>query len=100
MRNTCRVLVETVKYIHDKDVVHRDIRPSNVLLTSSDRDRTLKLTGFGAACSVQGGYATTQARQFEFAAPEILLNKKHGKVRNAITQEGDGLNVAAGGCLS
>ncbi|CAN0022475.1 unnamed protein product [Ascophyllum nodosum] len=79
VRNTCRVLVETVKYIHDKDVVHRDIRPSNVLLTSSDRDRTLKLTGFGAACSVQGGYATTQARQFEFAAPEILLNKKHGK---------------------
>ncbi len=41
-----RELVSVVKYLHMNHIVHRDIRASNILLTS---DGHIKLTDFGLA---------------------------------------------------
>ena len=42
-----RELLESVEYIHMKDILHRDIKPENILLHMEDGKRTLKLADFG-----------------------------------------------------
>lgn len=43
-----------VKYLHSRDIVHRDLKSDNIGVSSSG---TLKLIDFGAASSVQGMHA-------------------------------------------
>ncbi|KAG9046478.1 pkb-activating kinase-like protein [Tulasnella sp. UAMH 9824] len=39
-------LVDTLQYIHNMNIVHRDVKPENVLL---DAERRIKITDFGSA---------------------------------------------------
>lgn len=39
-------LVDTLEYIHNMNIVHRDVKPENVLL---DAERRIKITDFGSA---------------------------------------------------
>ena len=69
-------LLKALLYMHSGDVVHRDIRPANLLLNS---ESLLKLAGFGLAHSVSApdnvakpalsDYVATRC----YYAPEILL---------------------------
>jgi serine/threonine protein kinase len=47
-----RELMAVLKYCHEMGVVHRDIKPDNVLLTKAGR---LKLADFGLAVRVADG---------------------------------------------
>jgi len=60
-----RQLAEAVQFAHDRDVVHRDIKPHNVLLAVSNPDAkpqaavVPKLTDFGLARTREGGHSVT-----------------------------------------
>jgi serine/threonine-protein kinase len=46
-----RELLTTVRELHAQDVVHRDVKPANILLTTLDEERlALRLIDYGAAC--------------------------------------------------
>ena len=38
-----------VKYLHDNNIAHRDVKPENLLYSSKEPDAVLKLTDFGFA---------------------------------------------------
>lgn len=54
----------------------RDLKPENILIA---QDGYLKLTDFGFAKYLESGRTYTLCGTPEYLAPEILLNKGHGK---------------------
>ncbi|CAG9335692.1 unnamed protein product [Blepharisma stoltei] len=63
------------EYMHSLNIVYRDLKPENLLISA---DGYLKLTDFGFAKTVEGRTYTLCGTP-EYLAPEILLNKGHGK---------------------
>lgn len=78
-----RQILKGVQYLHDHDVVHRDLKPDNILMTSLNSGARIVITDFGHArflpkTDSQHRFANKrQKRMFsvagtlEYAAPEI-----------------------------
>lgn len=58
--NLLKELMLVIKYCHDMGVVHRDVKPENVLLTSSGK---IKLADFGLAVRLSKGEHTYSQRR-------------------------------------
>jgi len=68
-------VVCALEYLHDHGIVHRNLKPENLLL---GEDGYLKLTEFGCAKSVTGGRTFTLCGTPDYMAPEELTGKGHG----------------------
>ena len=44
-----RQVLEALKYLHENDVVHRDVKPDNILISSPAGAARVVLTDFGSA---------------------------------------------------
>lgn len=44
-----RQILEALRYCHENDIVHRDIKPESVLLATKENSAPVKLGGFGVA---------------------------------------------------
>lgn len=71
-RELCRILLDTVNYMHENHIVHRDLKPENLLLTSHSDDASVKIADFGLARSVADGSVNDACGTPAFVAPEIL----------------------------
>ena len=72
-RDTCKIVLEAVRYCHQNHVAHRDLKPENLLLQSDVDDTTVKIADFGFAKKVhKPNSLTTQCGTPGYVAPEIL----------------------------
>ncbi|CUG83400.1 protein kinase, putative [Bodo saltans] len=70
----CLQVAEGLKYLHDNDVLHLDVKPANILRFGS----TVKLCDFGIAKTIDKTGETKAANRHTvaYAAPELLLGQK------------------------
>ncbi|CAG8520286.1 7035_t:CDS:10 [Paraglomus occultum] len=82
-RSYFRDIILGVEYLHSNDIVHRDIKPDNLLLSSDD---TLKIVDFGVSEIFASGNDKTvkPAGSPAFMAPE-LCESGHGEISGKAT---------------
>ncbi|XP_063124246.1 putative sperm motility kinase W [Rattus norvegicus] len=68
-------IVSAIKYCHTLDIVHRDIKPQNIV---EDEDGLMKVIDFGLAAHQRPGTLLSgKCGTKRFAAPEILLGEPY-----------------------
>lgn len=66
----CNQLLETVNFIHSKQIVHLDIKPANIMVTKTN---TLKLVDLGFLCKVTGRSCKIRGSTPEYSAPNLNI---------------------------
>uniref|UniRef100_A0A7E4VVL5 Peripheral plasma membrane protein CASK n=1 Tax=Panagrellus redivivus TaxID=6233 RepID=A0A7E4VVL5_PANRE len=70
-----RQLVEALHFMHSQRIIHRDIRPHNIVLATVDNNTPLKVRGFGVALRLDEGETTLKAPRVgipQFMSPEVV----------------------------
>ncbi|MQM20229.1 hypothetical protein Taro_053245, partial [Colocasia esculenta] len=82
-------LLKGIQHCHDNEVIHRDIKSSNILVNN---EGYLKLADFGLACMFpeEGGDLTDTVVSLWYRAPELLLGER---------QYGSAIDMWAVGCI-
>ncbi len=73
--NAMRSIIQVVKYLHSKNICHRDIKPEHFLLTTNEREtQKIKLIDFGLARKHDLGSKpmTSFTGSPSFVAPEVI----------------------------
>jgi len=71
-RDLIKLFIETIEFMHSKDICHRDLKPENLLLVSEDDDSDLKIADFGYAKNISKLNKEPPCGTPGYVAPEIL----------------------------
>ncbi|GES89186.1 kinase-like domain-containing protein [Rhizophagus clarus] len=71
-------LVNILEYLHENNIVHRDLKLENILIDSSTNGPVIKLTDFGLAKFINKSHIlTARCGSEEYAAPELMSGKPY-----------------------
>ncbi|KAL5003975.1 hypothetical protein ScPMuIL_017431 [Solemya velum] len=74
-----RDMLVAVKYLHENGVVHRDMKPENLLYENPSSDSKLKVADFGLSKIIEHEVQmNTVCGTPGYCAPEVLSGKKYG----------------------
>jgi len=75
IRTISREICNGIKEIHSKNVIHRDLKPDNIFIST---DYKIKIGDFGISKILDGtSYANTMAGTYIYMAPEIVRGIKY-----------------------
>ncbi|ESN94012.1 hypothetical protein HELRODRAFT_87901 [Helobdella robusta] len=77
-----RQILEAIRYCHSNDIIHRDIRPHCLLLSSKENSAPVKVGGFRAGVQLNAGMKIVNKGVIEsphFVAPEVIKQEPSGK---------------------
>jgi PAS domain S-box-containing protein len=81
------VLADAIGQVHKRDLIHKDVKPSNVLV-SSDRDR-IWLTGFGLASRLARERQSLEAPEFIAGTLAYMAPEQTGRMNRSIDSRSD-----------
>lgn len=74
-------MLSSIRYLHSKDIIHRDLKLENFLFSSTDPDSELKMIDFGLSKHFAvGQQMSDQVGTPYCVAPEIVMGDYNEKV--------------------
>lgn len=71
-------LLSAIKHMHERNIIHRDLKLENILLTSKESDYEIKVADFGLSTTTDNIDLFRKCGTPGFVAPEVLLNYQYG----------------------
>jgi serine/threonine protein kinase len=78
-RRLCKGILLGLEHCHRRNIVHRDIKPQNLLLLSESDDSDVKIVDFGFACKCVEPNLNEGLGTPIYMAPELWRNQEYGK---------------------
>jgi serine/threonine protein kinase len=79
-RDIIKAILSAINYCHERGIVHRDIKPDNLLLSSESHCETdVKLADFGLAVETKGDTCMIACGTPHYIAPEIVIGVRYGR---------------------
>jgi eukaryotic-like serine/threonine-protein kinase len=79
-RDLLRQILDGLSYLHSKNVIHRDVKPSNILIQNEGSQLIVKITDFGISKHIAADYSlvSNAIGSIEYMPPEQF--QKGGKI--------------------
>lgn len=80
VKEVIRSALLALKYLHDNEICHRDIKPDNLLYLGEEEEESVQLTDLGFATKVSTDeLCSDYVGTLNYAAPEIICGKPYDK---------------------
>ena len=71
-------IVDGLEYVHSQKVIHRDIKPKNILMFGPKDDMIPKIADFGVAKVIHTVMTHSMVGEERYMAPEVKMNLRYG----------------------
>eukprot|EP01063_Lacrimia_lanifica_P014156 TRINITY_DN207_c0_g5_i1.p1 TRINITY_DN207_c0_g5~~TRINITY_DN207_c0_g5_i1.p1 ORF type:complete len:314 (+),score=143.30 TRINITY_DN207_c0_g5_i1:56-997(+) len=90
VRSFMKQLLQAISYCHNRNVLHRDLKPQNLLIRQATGELKLADFGLGKSCGIPVNKLTHEVVTLWYRAPDILLGSNN---------YGPGVDLWAVGCI-